>query len=122
MREVIKTQAAEENRSQWLTITPSGQTIERSKYTVSYVIIANSKKEGNDWPCWGCWRLPVVSFFLGDSKQAIIIDVLLAAGIGLGLVNEFRAEGVSAALHSRAPHRPGTPRRHFTKREKIPGP
>lgn len=43
----------------------------------------------------------VVSFFLGDSKQAIIIGVILAASIGLGFVNEYRAERASAALHSR---------------------
>lgn len=46
----------------------------------------------------------VVSFFLGDSKQAIIIGVILAASIGLGFVNEYRAERASAALHSRVHH------------------
>jgi len=46
----------------------------------------------------------VVSFFLGDSKQAIIIGVILAASIGLGFVNEYRAERASAALHSRVRH------------------
>ena len=42
----------------------------------------------------------VLSYFLGDSKQAIIIGVILAASIGLGFVNEYRAERASAALHS----------------------
>src|SRR6202047_5024929 len=46
----------------------------------------------------------VVSFFLGDSKQAIIIGVILAASIGLGFVNEYRAERASAALHSGGHH------------------
>jgi Mg2+-importing ATPase len=46
----------------------------------------------------------VVSFFLGDSKQAIIIGVILAASIGLGFVNEYRAERASAALHSAVHH------------------
>jgi P-type Mg2+ transporter len=46
----------------------------------------------------------VVSFFLGDSKQAIIIGVILAASIGLGFVNEYRAERATAALHSRVHH------------------
>ena len=46
----------------------------------------------------------VVSFFLGDSKQAIIIGVILAASIGLGFVNEYRAERASAALHSEVHH------------------
>ncbi len=46
----------------------------------------------------------VVSFFLGDSKQATIIGVILAASIGLGFVNEYRAERASAALHSGVHH------------------
>ncbi|BBZ33405.1 magnesium-translocating P-type ATPase [Mycolicibacterium confluentis] len=46
----------------------------------------------------------VVSFFLGDSTQAIIIGVILAISIGLGFVNEYRAERATAALHSRIRH------------------
>ena len=46
----------------------------------------------------------VASFFLGDSTQAIIIGVILAASIGLGFVNEYRAERATAALHSRVHH------------------
>jgi Mg2+-importing ATPase len=46
----------------------------------------------------------VLSFFLGDSKQAIIIGIILAASIGLGFVNEYRAERASAALHSGVHH------------------
>ena len=46
----------------------------------------------------------VVSFFLGDNTQAIIIGVILAVSIGLGFVNEYRAERASAALHSRVRH------------------
>jgi P-type Mg2+ transporter len=46
----------------------------------------------------------VVSFFLGDTTQAIIIGVILAASIGLGFVNEYRAERATAALHSRVHH------------------
>jgi Mg2+-importing ATPase len=42
----------------------------------------------------------VLSFFLGDSKQAIIIGIILAASIGLGFVNEYRAERATAAIHS----------------------
>jgi E1-E2 ATPase/Cation transporter/ATPase, N-terminus len=48
--------------------------------------------------------MAVVSFFLGDSRQAIIIGVILAASIGLGFVNEYRAERASAALHSSVHH------------------
>ncbi len=45
-----------------------------------------------------------VSFFLGDSTQALIIGVILAASIGLGFANEYRAERTAAALHSRVQH------------------
>ena len=47
----------------------------------------------------------VVSFFLGDSMQAIIIGVILAASIGLGFVNEYRAERAAAELHGRVHHK-----------------
>ncbi len=46
----------------------------------------------------------VVSFFLGDSTQAVIIGIILAVSIGLGFVNEYRAERATAALHSRVHH------------------
>ncbi len=46
----------------------------------------------------------VVSYFLGDSIQAIIIGVILAASIGLGFLNEYRAERAAAALHSGVRH------------------
>ncbi|PND57262.1 magnesium-translocating P-type ATPase [Mycobacterium sp. ENV421] len=46
----------------------------------------------------------VVSYFLGDSVQAIIIGVILAASVGLGFVNEYRAERAAAALHSGVHH------------------
>lgn len=46
----------------------------------------------------------VLSFFLGDSTQAIIIGIILLVSIGLGFVNEYRAERATAALHSRVHH------------------
>ena len=46
----------------------------------------------------------VVSFFLGDNTQALIIGIILAISVGLGFVNEYRAERASAALHSRVRH------------------
>ena len=46
----------------------------------------------------------MVWFFLGDRTQAIIIGVILVASIGLGFVNEYRAERASAALHSGVHH------------------
>ncbi|WP_431239778.1 magnesium-translocating P-type ATPase [Mycolicibacterium aichiense] len=46
----------------------------------------------------------VVSSFLGDSTQALIIGVILVVSIGLGFLNEYRAERATAALHSRVRH------------------
>ena len=46
----------------------------------------------------------IVSYFLGDSIQAVIIGVILAASIGLGFVNEYRAEHAAAELHGRVHH------------------
>jgi len=46
----------------------------------------------------------VVSYFLGDSVQAMIIGVILAVSIGLGFVNEYRAERAAAALHAGVHH------------------
>lgn len=47
----------------------------------------------------------VVSFFLGDSTQAVIIGVILATSIGLGFVNEYRAERAAAELHAEMEHK-----------------
>ena len=33
-----------------------------------------------------------VSFYLGDATQAVVIGIILAVSIGLGFVNEYRAE------------------------------
>jgi P-type Mg2+ transporter len=43
----------------------------------------------------------IASYFLGDSMQAVIIGVILAASVGLGFVNEYRAEHAAAELHGR---------------------
>ncbi len=42
---------------------------------------------------------------LGDSTDAIIIGVILLASVGLGFVNEYRAERAAAALHEQVRHR-----------------
>ena len=44
------------------------------------------------------------SFFLGDPTQALIIGVILLISVGLGFVNEYRAERAAADLHSRVRH------------------
>jgi P-type Mg2+ transporter len=46
----------------------------------------------------------VVAFFLGDRPDAVIIGVILVASVGLGFVNEYRAERAAEALHSRVRH------------------
>ncbi|MGA4989664.1 magnesium-translocating P-type ATPase [Nonomuraea bangladeshensis] len=45
------------------------------------------------------------SFFLGERSDALIIGVILAASVGLGFVNEYRAEKAAEALHSQIRHR-----------------
>lgn len=45
-----------------------------------------------------------VSVFLGEGTNAVIIGVILAASIGLGFVNEFRAELTADALHDQLRH------------------
>lgn len=55
-----------------------------------------------------------VSAFLGEATNSVIIGVVLIASIGLGFVNEFRAERAAAALHEQVTHsaiavRDGTP-------------
>ncbi|BDB60710.1 MAG: magnesium-translocating P-type ATPase [Rhodococcus sp. (in: high G+C Gram-positive bacteria)] len=44
------------------------------------------------------------SFFLGNRTDAVVIGVILIASVGLGFVNEYRAERATAALHSRVRH------------------
>ncbi|MCV7136170.1 magnesium-translocating P-type ATPase [Mycobacterium hodleri] len=46
----------------------------------------------------------VLSYFLGDGTQAVIIGVILVASIGLGFFNEYRAERMAAHLHSSLRH------------------
>lgn len=46
----------------------------------------------------------VASYFLGDPTQATIIGIILTVSVGLGFVNEYRAERAAAALHDRVRH------------------
>ncbi|MGW4770902.1 magnesium-translocating P-type ATPase [Nocardia sp. NPDC004278] len=45
------------------------------------------------------------SFFLGERTDALIIGVILTASVGLGLINEYRAERTAEAMHDRIQHR-----------------
>lgn len=46
----------------------------------------------------------VVSFFVGERGSAIIITVIVALSVGLGFVNEYRAEKAAESLHSQITH------------------
>jgi Mg2+-importing ATPase len=66
-----------------------------------------------------------VSGLLGQHTDALIIGVILLASVGLGFVNEYRAERAAEALHSEIRHlvtvmRDGRPARHDVT-ELVPG-
>ncbi len=46
----------------------------------------------------------VISFFLGERADAVIIGGILTASVGLGFINEYRAERAAEALHSQVRH------------------
>ena len=46
----------------------------------------------------------IVSFFLAERSDAVIIGVILTASVGLGAINEYRAERAAEALHDRIRH------------------
>ncbi|GAA2287425.1 magnesium-translocating P-type ATPase [Nonomuraea roseoviolacea subsp. roseoviolacea] len=58
----------------------------------------------------------LAAFFLGEPNDALIIGAILMASVGLGFVNEYRAEKAAEALHSRIEHR------CVVRRDGRPGP
>lgn len=67
----------------------------------------------------------VISAFVGQGVEALIIAVILLISVGLGFVNEFRAERAADALHDRMRHtvvvvRDGA-RRSVDVTELVPG-
>ena len=46
----------------------------------------------------------VASYFVGERSDAVIIGVIVALSVGLGFVNEYRAEKAAEALHSQIHH------------------
>jgi Mg2+-importing ATPase len=46
----------------------------------------------------------LISFFLGQRTDTVVIGVILLASVGLGFVNEYRAERATEALHSKVTH------------------
>lgn len=67
----------------------------------------------------------VVSAFVGQATEAVIIGVILLVSVGLGFVNEFRAERAADALHDRLRHTVvvvrGGARRSVDVTELVPG-
>jgi uncharacterized protein (TIGR04141 family) len=50
IRATIEQIANPESRDQWLSLVPDSEGyVDRSRYAVSYVVIANSSRQGNDW-------------------------------------------------------------------------
>ena len=47
----------------------------------------------------------VASYFTGERSDAVIIGVIVGLSVGLGFVNEYRAEKAAEALHSQIHHR-----------------
>ena len=45
------------------------------------------------------------SFFVGQRTDAVIIGLIVALSVGLGLVNEYRADKAAERLHSQIVHR-----------------
>jgi magnesium-transporting ATPase (P-type) len=46
----------------------------------------------------------VASYFVGERGSAVIIGVIVGLSVGLGFVNEYRAEKAAEALHSQIHH------------------
>lgn len=46
----------------------------------------------------------ITSYLLGDRTDAIIIGIILVLSVGLGFVNEYRAEKTAESLHSQVHH------------------
>ncbi|MFC4529999.1 magnesium-translocating P-type ATPase [Sphaerisporangium dianthi] len=46
----------------------------------------------------------VVSYLVGERSDAVIIGLIIAGSVGLGFVNEYRAERAAEALHSQIRH------------------
>ncbi|MCT2023616.1 TIGR04141 family sporadically distributed protein [Corynebacterium sanguinis] len=50
VRQLIEDEVAAESRETWLRLVPrDDETVDRSRYSVTYAVIANSTREGRDW-------------------------------------------------------------------------
>jgi len=57
-------------------------------------------------PLLGLLVAATASYFVGEQGDAVIIGIIVIASVGLGFVNEYRAEKAAASLHAQAPTRP----------------
>ena len=46
----------------------------------------------------------IASYFVGERSDAVIIGVIVALSVGLGFVNEYRAEKAAEAMHDQIHH------------------
>jgi Mg2+-importing ATPase len=53
---------------------------------------------------WLLLAAAAVSVFVGEGSDALIIGVIVTASVGLGFVNEFRAERTAEAMHGEIRH------------------
>ncbi len=75
---------------------------------------AVSSHQARFWPVlWRQLRSPLLvlllsaalaSYFVGEKSDAVIIGVIVALSVGLGFVNEYRAEKAAEALHDQIHH------------------
>ena len=75
---------------------------------------AVSSHKARFWPVlWHQLRSPLLvlllsaalaSYFVGEKSDAVIIGVIVALSVGLGFVNEYRAEKAAEALHDQIHH------------------
>ncbi|MEO9137617.1 MAG: cation-transporting P-type ATPase, partial [Jatrophihabitans sp.] len=75
---------------------------------------AVSSHKARFWPVlWHQLRSPLLalllsaalaSYFVGERSDAVIIGVIVALSVGLGFVNEYRAEKAAEALHDQIHH------------------
>jgi P-type Mg2+ transporter len=75
---------------------------------------AVSSHKARFWPVlWHQLRSPLLglllvaalaSYFVGERSDAVIIGVIVALSVGLGFVNEYRAEKAAEALHDQIRH------------------
>ena len=68
---------------------------------------------------WLLGAAAAVSAFVGEGVDALIIGVILGASVGLGFVNEFRAERAAEAMHSDIRHLVTTTRDGIADRVEV---